>query len=342
MKAMALCRTSIIGEKSSPLDAITLPDPVPDTHQILIRVSACGVCHTELDEIEGRTPPPRFPVVPGHQVVGRVLAAGKDVRNFRPGDRAGVAWIYAACGLCRYCQTGRENLCPSFLATGRDANGGYAELMVAPADFAYPIPPAFTDQETAPLLCAGAIGYRSLLLAAPSGKAPLGLMGFGASGHLVLRTLRFLHPETPVFVFAREASEREFARELGAAWAGPIDEPPPDAPEAIIDTTPVWRTVLAALAHLSPGGRLVVNAIRKEDADRSALAQLEYPRHLWMEKEVKSVANVTRDDVRGFLEIAARMNLRPEIQEYPLHEANRALRDLRTKSVRGAKVLRVS
>jgi propanol-preferring alcohol dehydrogenase len=167
-------------------------------------------------------------------------------------------------------------------------------------------------------------------------------MGFGASGHLVLRTLRFLHPETPVFVFAREASEREFARELGAAWAGPIDEPPPDAPEAIIDTTPVWRTVLAALAHLSPGGRLVVNAIRKEDADRSALAQLEYPRHLWMEKEVKSVANVTRDDVRGFLEIAARMNLRPEIQEYPLHEANRALRDLRTKSVRGAKVLRVS
>ena len=342
MKAMALFRTSPMRENTAPLEEALLPDPVAGTGQILLRVSVCGVCHTEIDEIEGRTPPPHFPVVPGHQVVGRVIGTGEGVDEFRPGDRAGVAWIYSACGTCAFCRSGRENLCPSFRATGRDVHGGYAELMVVPAAFAHRIPSSFDDARAAPLLCAGAIGYRSLRLAGIRENGLLGLMGFGASAHLVLLLVRFQYPGATVFVFARSEAERAFARDLGAAWTGGIDDTPPAPPEAMIDTTPVWTTVLASLRHIGPGGRLVINAIRKETGDRHALAHLDYPSQLWLEKEVKSVANVTRSDVREFLDLAARMDLRPEVEEYPLRDANAALRDLRRKSVRGAKVLRVA
>jgi alcohol dehydrogenase, propanol-preferring len=342
MKAMALRRPSMIGQNPAPLEPMVLPDPAADSGQILIRVSVCGVCHTEIDEIEGRTPPPRFPVVPGHQVVGRVLQAGDGVSSFHPGDRAGVAWIYSACGRCPWCQAGLENLCPSFTATGRDVNGGYAELMVVPAEFAYRIPDTVADTDAAPLLCAGAIGYRSLRLANLGGAGILGLMGFGASAHIVLQMTRFSRPGTTVFVFARSETERTFARDLGAAWAGGIEETPPAPPDAIIDTTPAWMPVLASLRHLRPGGRLVINAIRKENADRTLLANCDYTSHLWLEKEIKSVANVTRNDVRESFDLAARMKLRPEVQEYPLQEANIALRDLREKSVRGARVLRIA
>lgn len=342
MKAMVLCRTSIIEETSAPLDPMILPDPAAGPGQILLRISACGVCHTELDEIEGRIPPPRFPVVPGHQVVGRVLDTGQNLFSFHPGDRVGVAWIYSTCGTCRWCKAGMENLCPSFVATGRDVNGGYAELMAVPAAFAHRIPDSLDDAPAAPLLCAGAIGYRSLRLSGIRENGLLGLMGFGASAHLVLMMVRFLHPGTTVFVFARSETERAFARDLGAAWTGGVDDTPPAPPEAIIDTTPVWTTVLESLRHIGPGGRLVINAIRKEAGDRDALAQLDYPSQLWLEKEVKSVANVTRNDVREFLDLAARMQLRSEVEEYPLRDANAALRDLRRKGVRGAKVLRVA
>jgi propanol-preferring alcohol dehydrogenase len=319
---------------------LPLPEPAPG--EIRVRVSTCGVCHTELDEIEGRTPPPRLPVVLGHQVVGRVEARGREARRFREGDRVGVAWIYSACGKCRFCRSGRENLCPEFRATGRDADGGYAEYMVVPEAFAYPIPEAFSDAQAAPLLCAGAIGYRSLRLSGLQEGARLGLTGFGASGHLVLQMVRYRYPDVPVYVFARSETERAFARELGAVWTGDTTDQAPEPLDAIIDTTPAWKPVVEALRNLAPGGRLVINAIRKEDADREYLLRLDYPRHLWMEKEVRSVANVTRQDVAEFLELAAEMRLRPEVQEYPLEEANRALRELKGRGVRGAKVLRIA
>jgi len=254
----------------------------------------------------------------------------------------GVAWIYSACGECAFCRAGQENLCPAFKATGRDINGGYAEYMVARADFVYPIPAVFSDVEAAPLLCAGAIGYRSLRLTNLQDGQTLGLTGFGASAHLVLKMARHQYPHTPVYVFARSESERMFARELGATWAGDTRETAPVRLDAILDTTPVWTPVVEALKNLAPGGRLVINAIRKENTDQEALLRLDYPAHLWLEKEIKSVANVSRRDVREFLALAAEMGIRPEVQTYPLAEANRALVELKTTRIRGAKVLELT
>ncbi len=341
MKAMVLKKISGFQETQTPLEMVDLPDPVPGEGEILIQVSTCGVCHTELDEIEGRTPPPEFPVVLGHEVVGRVAGAGKGSTRFRAGDRVGVGWIYSACGTCGYCLSGNENLCEQFRATGRDANGGYAERMTVPEAFAYPIPDLFTDAEAAPLMCAGAIGYRSLRLADMEDGRNLGLTGFGASAHLVLTMARHLYPHSSVFVFARSEREREFARELGAVWAGGTEDRSPERLRSIIDTTPAWKPVVEALKNLEPGGRLVINAIRKEDADRDSLLKIDYPTHLWQEKEIKSVANVARRDIREFLDLAAGIPLRPHVQEFPLEEANRALCELKEGKIRGGKVLRI-
>ncbi|MBN1605697.1 MAG: zinc-dependent alcohol dehydrogenase family protein [Polyangiaceae bacterium] len=341
MKAMVLARLGNLADHPNPLTLEQLPDPVAGEGEILIRVSACGVCHTELDEIEGRTPPPRLPLVLGHQVVGRVVAGGAQSGRFALGDRVGVAWIYAACGDCKFCTSGQENLCGGFRATGRDAHGGYAELMVVPEPFAHAIPESFSDSEAAPLLCAGAIGYRSLRLTGLQDGQTLGLTGFGASGHLVLMLARHRYPNSQVFVFARSPAEREFARELGAVWAGDTEQRAPVRLDAIIDTTPAYRPVLEALRDLESGGRLVINAIRKETADQSCLLELDYPEHLWLEKEIKSVANVTRADVREMLELAAEIGLHPELQEYALPDANRALQELKQRKIRGAKVLRL-
>ena len=359
MKAMVIARTGRL--EDARLEPRDVPEPVPTAGEILIKVSACGVCHTELDEIEGRTPPPKLPVIPGHQVVGTVAAFGprqsaiSNLESRMPsvGDRVGVAWIHSACGKCGYCRSGQENLCPDFRATGRDANGGYAEYMTVPQAFAYPIPGVFTDTEAAPLLCAGAVGYRSLRLAGFGGTkdssssalgarySTLGLAGFGASGHLVLKMVLYQHPETRVCVFARSKEEQAFARELGATWAGDTNDKPPEPLDAIIDTTPVWSPIVAALGNLKPGGRLVVNAIRKEEPDKQALLDLDYTKHLWMEREIKSVANVARRDVADFLELAARIPIKPEVQEYPLEAANQALSELKQRRIRGAKVLRI-
>ncbi len=341
MRAMVLRRIVGLAEEPEPLEPADLPEPEAGPGEVVVEVSRCGVCHTELDEIEGRTPPPKLPVVPGHQVVGRVAAVGRGVSRVGEGDRVGVAWIYSACGRCAACRRGDENLCGDFQATGRDANGGYAEQMVAPADFVHPIPAPLTDGEAAPLLCAGAIGYRSLRLAHLPRGGRLGLTGFGASGHLVLKLIRHLDPEATVYCFARSEAERTFALELGAVWAGDTAERAPAPLDAIIDTTPVWRPVVEALPNLAPGGRLVINAIRKEAADQAALLELDYPTHLWMEREIKSVANVARRDVREFLEIAAAADLRPEVELYPLAEANRALVELKGGEIRGAKVLQI-
>ncbi len=341
MKAMVLNRIARVEEVKTPLELTQVAEPVPGEGEILVRVTACGVCHTELDEIEGRTPPPHLPIIPGHQVIGRVAGAGPHAGRFQMGDRVGIAWIYHADGKCKFCLEGDENLCVNFRATGRDGNGGYAEYMVVPENFAYRIPAAFSDAQAAPLLCAGAVGYRSLRLTNLKDGRSLGLMGFGASGHLVLKTAQYEYPNSKIFAFSRSEQEREFARELGAVWAGDITEPAPEKLDAIIDTTPVWKPVVAALDNLAPGGRLVINAIRKENADKDALLQLDYARDLWLEREIKSVANVARRDVSEFLELAAKIPIQPEFQEYRLEDANQALLELKTRKIRGAKVLRI-
>jgi propanol-preferring alcohol dehydrogenase len=341
MKAMVLTALCSLEENSAPLKLMELSAPVPTGNEILVKVSVCGVCHTELDEIEGRTPPPRLPIIPGHQIIGRVEATGSRASVFKIGDRVGIAWIYSACGRCRFCLAGNENLCPDFRATGRDANGGYAQYMTVPQGFAYRIPEAFTDAEAAPLLCAGAIGYRSLRLTGLQDGQNLGLTGFGASGHLVLKMVHHRYPSTKVFVFARSAEERAFSLELGAVWAGEVAEEAPEKLHCIIDTTPAWAPVVEALKNLESGGRLVINAIRKEERDKDSLLRLAYPTHLWLEKEIKSVANVSRRDVSEFLALAAEIDIRPEVQEFTLEEANKALFELKTKRVRGAKVLRI-
>ncbi len=339
MKAMVLNQICSLKENKNPLRLMDLPDPVPGEREILVKISACGVCHTELDEIEGRTPPPRLPVVLGHQIVGRVEKAGSKAEKHKIGDRVGIGWIYSACGRCKFCRAGEENLCADFRATGRDAQGGYAQYMTVLEDFAYPIPDVFTDSEAAPLLCAGAIGYRSLRLTEIKDGQNLGLTGFGASGHLVIKMAKHKYPHSQIFVFARSAQEREFARELGAVWAGDTGEESPEKLDAIIDTTPVWKPIVEALRNLESGGRLVINAIRKEETDKEYLMKLDYPTHLWLEKEMKSVANVARRDISEFLELAAAIPIKPEVQEFSLEEANKALVELKEGKIRGAKVL---
>jgi len=323
----------------APLELIDTDIPEPTGNELLLKITASGVCHTELDEIEGRTPPSRFPMILGHQVVGHITSSGPDAARHAEGERVGVAWIYDSCGTCQWCRTGLENLCPDFRATGRDAFGGYAEFMVVPEESVYPIPDVFTDVEASPLLCAGAIGYRSLRLAEIRDGQALGLTGFGASAHLVLKMVRQRYPDTRIYIFARSPEEREFALDLGAIWAGDTTDESPEKLHAVIDTTPVWKPVVEALKNLHPNGRLVINAIRKEDHDKNYLLRLEYPRDLWMEKEIKSVANVARSDVSEFLKLAAEIPIKPDTETFVLEDANTALMELKQRKIRGAKVL---
>jgi alcohol dehydrogenase, propanol-preferring len=342
MKSWIIDRICDLSSEPAPLKLVDQPVPEPQAGQLLLKVKACGVCHTEIDEIEGRTPPPVYPVIPGHQVIGTVVKHRGTRKDIRTGDRVGIAWIYAACGKCEFCLSDQENLCRHFRATGRDINGGYAEYMVADEHYVYRIPEIFTDSEAAPLLCAGAIGYRSLSLCNMGNGKVLGLTGFGASAHLVLKLVQHLYPKTEIYVFARSRNEREFALQLGCKWAGDPTERPPCEVDCMIDTTPVWTTVIEALASLKPGGRLVINAIRKEDADKNYLLRLNYPTHLWMEKEIKSVANVTRTDVKEFIRLATEMTFKPEVEEYPFESANQALVDIKNRKIKGAKVLMLS
>ncbi len=333
MRAQILTHTASLQSNPQPLKLVDLPRPKLRSHDILIRVSVCGVCHTELDEIEGRTTPPRFPVVPGHQVVGRVVETGSQASRHRQGDRVGVGWIFESDG------SDRENVSDAFQATGRDANGGYAEFMSVNENYAFPIPDRFTDVQAAPLLCAGAIGFRSLRLTHLKNGQPLGLTGFGGSAHLVIQMVRHLFPDSPVYVFARDQKSREFARQLGAVWVGDTNEPAPEALQAIIDTTPAWTPVVEAMKNLQPGGRLVINAIRKEDGDKRSLLDLSYEEHLWLEREIKSVANITGRDIAEFLPLAAAIPIQPQVEPYKFGDANRALRDLKEGNIQGSKVL---
>ena len=338
---MSRLKVSRSNNNRAPLEWADIPIPSPKENELLVKISACGVCHTELDEIEGRMPPPRLPIVPGHQAVGTVVEKGNRTERFHIDDRIGIAWIHSSCGRCRFCRVGRENLCPGFKATGRDANGGYAEYMTIQESYAYPVPADLTDAEVAPLLCAGAVGYRSILLSGIQDGLSLGLSGFGASAHLVLKTVKHLYPRTKVFVFARGVEQKQYALELGAFWSGNSEDLSPEKLSAIIDTTPAWKPIVESMKNLESGGRLVINAIRKEEKDKEYLQRIDYPRDLWMEKNIQSVANVTRKDVTGFLELAGKIAIKPEVQEYPLEQANEALFELKQGKIRGAKVLRM-
>ena len=342
MRAMLLTTAAPIEQAPAPLKLTEVPIPSPREDEILVRVSVCAVCRTDLDVAEGRVVAPHYPVIPGHQIVGRVERVGRHANRFSVGDRVGIAWINWADGTCQWCRSQRENLCPQFRSTGCDVNGGYAEYVVAPAAFAHAIPRALNDVDAAPLLCAGAIGWRSLRLTRLEDGQRLGLTGFGASAHLVLQIARRQYPSSPISVFARSPQERQFALELGAAWAGDTADDPPAPLDAIIDTTPAWKPVVEGLRHLAPGGRLVINAISKSNRDQNELLQLDYSTHLWKEREIKSVANVTRADVREMLDLAARTGLRPTTEVLPLAEANRALTRLSEgKQLKGAMVLQV-
>jgi len=336
MKAQVLKRIAKVEEK--PLELMDLPIPEPKEGEILVKVSACGVCHTELDEIEGRRKP-KLPVILGHEVVGRVEKFGPYTKRFKEGDRIGVAWIYSACGNCYFCKKGNENLCDKFKGTGCDADGGYAEYMVVPEDFAYPIPEGFTDLEAAPLLCAGAIGWRALKLTGLEDGETIGLYGFGASAHLVIQIIKYKYPNSKVFVFTKRRGDQpsQLAIEKGADWVGQTGDIPPEKLNKAIDTTPVGFPVKEALKVLEKGGRLVMNLIRKE----TPIPELDYTEHLWHEKEIKSVANITRKDVEEFLLLAAEIPIRPEVKEFKLEEANEALISLKHGKYKGAGVLKI-
>jgi len=340
MKAQILKHIAPIDKK--PLELVDLPTPQPKPGEILVKVAACGVCHTELDEIEGRLQP-KLPVILGHEIVGRVEKPGPGATRFSIGDRVGIAWIHSACGKCHFCRSGRENLCPDFQGTGCQADGGYAQYTVVPEDFAYPVPARFTDAQAAPLLCAGAIGYRALRLSTLADGQVLGLFGFGASAHIVIQIAKYKYPKVRVFVFTRpgQKEHQELARKLGADWTGATGETPPAKLDCAVDFTPAWSPIVAALKALDKGGRLVINAIRKEETDKDSLLELDYSEHLWCEKEIKSVANITRQDSLEFLPLAAEIPIIPDVQEFKLEEANEALVLLKKGKIQGAAVLRI-
>jgi len=318
--------------EKKPLKMVDLPDPVPGPKEILVKISVCGVCHTELDEIEGRLPP-KLPIVLGHQIVGTIVTLGSRTTKFHVGDRVGIAWIHSACGKCRFCLGGKENLCLEFRGTGCHANGGYAQATVVLEDFAYLIPERLPDAEATPLLCAGAIGYRDLILSGIKKGQTLGLFGFGASAHIVIQIAKYWGCE--VFVLTRSEEHRNLAKKLGASWTGRPEDRPPKKLNCAIDFTPVGETVAHALKVLEKGGRLVLAVIRK----RNPIPPLDYGQLLWDEKEIKSVANITRKDVQEFLPLAAKIPIIPEVQEFKLEEANWALTSLKQGKIQGAGVL---
>ena len=336
MRAIVLNKTSPVEEM--PLERADLPMPKPGDNQILVKVSVCGACHTDLDEVEGRLMPGKFPIVPGHQVVGTVADTGKAVSKFSGGERVGVTWLYQSCGKCDFCGKGQENLCENAKWTGKDADGGYAEYMVIGEDCAYRIPEQFTDVQAAPLLCAGVIGYRTLRLAEISDGQTIGLFGFGACAHIVIQVIKHKFPNSKVFVFTKTAEHAKLAKSLGAVWTGNSGDHPPAKPDKIMDSTPVGECVRDALEILNRGGRLVINAIRKE----TMVPELDYVKHLWLEREIKSVANVTRQDAEQFLPLAAEIPITPTVEEFPLAQANEVLIKLKHSKLRAAAVLRVS
>jgi propanol-preferring alcohol dehydrogenase len=326
-------RAMVLERHGEPLREAEPPAPRPGPMQVLIEVSACGVCRTDLHIADGELDRPKLPLVLGHQIVGTVAGAGEGAGRFREGDRVGVPWLAWACGECRYCRGGRENLCDRALFTGYDVDGGYAELAVADERFCLPLPGGGSDTAMAPLLCAGMIGYRALRLL---GEAPrLGLYGFGASAHILCQVA--VHEGRRVFAFTREGDEegQAFARELGAEWAGPSTEPPPEPLDGAIVFAPVGALMTTALAASAKGARVISAGIHMSDIPSFPYEQL------WGERSLGSVANLTRRDGEELLEIAPRVPVRTQVEVYALEEANRALDDIRDGRLRGAAVLAI-
>ncbi|HUY14016.1 MAG TPA: zinc-dependent alcohol dehydrogenase family protein [Terriglobia bacterium] len=332
MKACLLQSTGAI--ETNPIDFTEVPNPTPEADQVLVRVTACGVCRTDLHVIEGELPPRKMPVIPGHQVVGIVEQTGGLAKRFQPGARVGIPWLHRTCGICEYCRAGTENLCENPAFTGYTVDGGYAEYAVAPEDFVYPIPANIPADQAAPLLCAGIIGFRSLRLSAIQPGGRLGFYGFGAAAHVAIQVARFWNVE--VFVCTRDARHQRLAMEMGATWAGgTLDEPPAKLDSAIV-FAPAGEIVPAALKALKKGGTLALAGIHM-----SPIPPLDYAL-LYQERVIRSVANNTRQDGEDFLRLAAEIPIKTQIEVFPLAEANRALNSLKNDAIRGAAVLRVA
>ncbi len=328
---MALMQAQVLEVPRSPLVLRQRPLPVPGPGQVLIDVAACGVCRTDLHLRDAELPSIPYPLIPGHEIVGRIRSCGKGVRDREPGERVGVAWLGFSCGACEDCRAGRENLCPRARFTGYQIDGGYATQALADARYVFPLPAGYGDAEVAPLLCAGLIGFRCLGFCGPARR--LGLYGFGAAAHLVIQLAQF--EERTVFAFTRpgDRAGQDFARSLGAAWAGGSDESPPDLLDAVIVFAPVGGLVPQALRAVRPGGRVILGGIHMSDLPGFPYALL------WGERRLQSVANLTRADAYRFLKVAPQVPIRTRVQTYPLEEANQALDDLRSGDIRGAAVL---
>lgn len=331
MKAMQLKETKPAEE--SPLELVNLPEPSPESGEVKIRVKACGVCHTDLHTVEGDLTIPELPVVPGHEVVGVVEEVGSEVSEFVEGDKVGVPWVYSSCGRCEFCRAGRENLCENLRFTGLHVNGGYEEYMMAEEDFTFPIPGNFSDENAAPLLCAGVIGYRAFRLSEVKPGEKLGLFGFGASAHIVIQIATVLGCE--VYVFTRSEDHRRLARELGSVWEGSAKDDPPEKIDRAITFAPAGWIVREALRVLEKGGTLAINAIHM-----TPIPEIDYDL-IYYEKNVKSVANVTRRDAREFLKIAGGIPIKTEVETFLLEEANEALQLLKDSEINGAGVLKI-
>jgi propanol-preferring alcohol dehydrogenase len=308
-----------------------LPIPEPIAGQVLVKVRTCGVCRTDLHVVDSELPDPKLPIIPGHEIVGRVAALGQGVDRFEPGDRIGVPWLGSTCGTCRFCVEGRENLCDDASFTGYGIDGGYAEYAVADARYCFPIHGEYDDAEAAPLLCAGLIGYRALRMAGDAER--LGIYGFGAAGHIVAQVARWQGRRVFAYTRPGDTEAQSFARDLGAEWAGSSDDDAPEPLDAAIIFAPIGPLVPAALATVTRGGTVVCAGIHMSD-----IPSFPY-RILWEERSVRSVANLTRRDASEFLELAPKVPVRTETVVFPLEEANEALRRLRAGELRGAAVL---
>jgi alcohol dehydrogenase, propanol-preferring len=331
MRAMMLRRAQPVD--FSPLEPVQLPVPVPAPQEIRLQVRTCGVCRTDLHIVEGELQPPKLPVVPGHQIVGIVDRVGEVVTRFREGDRVGVPWLYSACGSCGFCQRGNENLCDSARFTGYHVDGGYAQYAIISEDFAYHLPDGLSDVETAPLLCAGVIGFRALRLSGIRPGERLGLYGFGGSAHIVIQIAR--HWNCEVYVFTRNEEHRLLARQLGAAWAGDLRDEPPGSIHGGIVFAPAGWIIPEALRALEKGGTLSLAGIYM-----SPIPEMDY-NLLYGERTIRSAANSTREDVRELLELAGRIPIRTEVQVFPLEAANETLQRLKRSEIRGAGVLTI-
>ena len=333
MEAMVLKDFAPI--ERDPLELADLPDPEPGDEDILIKVNVCGVCHTDLHTVEGDLPEAKLPIIPGHQVVGRVEKRGKKAMRFEVGERVGVAWLYSTDTKCRYCTRGDENLCPNARFTGYNVNGGYAEHVVIPEKFAYAIPDIFEDEEAAPLLCAGIIGYRALRLSEIEAGQRLGLIGFGASAHVAIQVA--VHWGCEVYVFSRSEEHRALAEKLGAEWTGTSKEEPPERLDSIVNFTPAGPTVLDGMRMLDKGGTQALAGIYM-----SPIPEMDYVKYLYHERTLRSVANATRKDGEDLLRIAAEIPIRTTTKAFRLEEANEVLKLMKDSKIDGAAVLKIS